>query len=232
MSKGLGVGVALFIGVFGGFNYLLNQESTPVVHVDQTDQSEKKVILAMAAFVEKNPKIIEVQKGLAEFHPEPKATELAHDSHAPIVAGVPLDERSIQELQAESGLERFKAQVGPNPQGAIQDVHQAWFSIEDRDFKRREALLEVTNGLAKVSNDTSLRGMFLSEVNKYYTQSSEENKNPEYAGKALQHYLNNEPDLAKMTENLDKMGIPHVVIPPIEGISDGHNRAPASVPAQ
>jgi hypothetical protein len=232
MSKGLGFGIAVFIGVFGGFNYLLNQESNPIAKTDHSDQAEKKVILAMAAFVEKNPNIIEVQKGLVEHHPDRKTIELPHDARAPIVAGVPLDERSIQELRAESGLERFKSQVGPNPQGAIQDVHQAWYSIEDRDFKRREALLEVTNGLAKVSNDTSLRGMFLSEVNKFYTQSSDENKNTEYAGKALQHYLNNEPDLVKMNENLDKMGIPHVVIPPIEGLTDGRNRAPASVPAQ
>lgn len=168
-------------------------------------QSDVKIVQGMAQFVSDHPGVL-------------KKEILEHHLNAPMVLGVHLDERSIRDLETEEGMGRLRAYLSnqSNLGSAVDDVHQAWSSVDPSDFTRREALLRVTGGLAGVSGDSGLRGQMLKEFDDYHS-TAPGIQNQEYAGKALQEYLFHETDEAKKSEELKKRGIPIIHIPPREG---------------
>ena len=168
-------------------------------------QSDVKIVQGMARFVSDHPGVLNREI-------------LEHDLRAPLVLGVHLDEKSIRDLETEEGMGKFRERFSnqSNLGSAVDDVHQAWSSVDPTDFTRREALLRVTGGLAGVSGDSELRGLMLKEFDSYHgTNLGTQNR--EYAGKALQEYLFHETDEAKKNEELKKRGIPIIHIPPREG---------------
>jgi len=228
MNKAALLGFTISVLAFLGIDRVLNSGEYPsnlTKIQNQSPEEKKQVILEMANFVEKNPGVIDLIKtGAPSRLSEPSLP--APESHPIMVAGIPLNEHTLQTLQDPAGLAAFKEKLNLNPMGAISDVHQAFYSLDALDFKSREVLLEVAGTLMTISDNDDLKKAIVGEVEKYYSHAPENDMNMEYAGKALQQYLNSEKDPNKLSENLKKMGIPHTVLPSGEGASD---RAPASV---
>ncbi len=224
MSKWMAVIFLLIGGLFVWANSLLTRPITPGSinasnpsensgdRLERTPETKEKerVFREMASFVEAHPEVLTKSKGAIPV-------DSGHDSGAPIVLGFHLDQKTGDELMTREGLGSFhlRYQNSDNLFPLIQDVQQAWTSVEDNDFVRRKALLGVNRGLAGISEEPALRETMLKEFDSYYA-SGNPNRNSEYASQALQDYLDHEKNEARKLEELKKRGIPVYRVPASE----------------
>ena len=226
MSKGFVFSILLFVGAFVSLNWVLTRPThesaaAPVVAQSETHDEKTEVIREMAKFVEKNPAGFKPQvAGIAVGNPQAKTAPT--EERVPVVLGIQLNQNSKEKLWTPEGQAQLRSSIGPNTTIALQDVKQAFFSIDANHFDERETLLEVTNTLAKDARDPMAKNMLFNEASQYLVQS--EHQNQDYGSRALQYYLDHESDADGLKSNLEKIGIPviHVDSP----------RAPASEAAQ
>ncbi len=217
MSKGLVFGIVMFVSVYLGLNWALTRPTeSSVASNESVNNAASETIRQTAEFVKNNPNGFKPQ--LAGIKLDGSATNQNVTNSQPTeaarsnrdVLGFTLDSVTQQELWTDAGFEKFKAKIGDNATVAVQDLKQAWVSTELNDIKSRGALLEITNSLAKASDQPAARDMLINEAETYLKPS--EHQNVEHGGRALQYYVTQEYDIDKMKNNLDKIGVPMIVI--------------------
>ncbi len=203
----------LFIcGVFLGVNHLLNRDPSSDADVAPSqgrglagEDPKAQVVQKMADFVESRPQAVLPDLSASGSPPR-------QNGNTPEVAGYPLNRATADNLETRDGLGQFHLDSSEDVSESIQQVHHAWGEVGEADFEQRRALLGMTRGLAGVSDDPSLRETMLREYDSYQAQGNP-NRNPDYAGQALQDYLNHETDEERKMEELKKRGIPMYRMP-------------------
>lgn len=147
---------------------------------------------------------------------------MEHDLMAPMVLGAYLDRKTSLELQNHKGMEHFLLQFSglTDLRQPVNDLNQFWEQMQGRPMSEREALLRVTDGVARASGDDGLKGRFLREFDDFFQiheSGPTADQNTRYAEQALQLYLSHSKDSPDWEAEMEKRGIPVI-------------RAPASVP--
>ncbi len=226
MSVTKGLGVLAFLGVFGGFHYLLNLDRSapsPLVEEDQ------KLIQEMAVFIQHHPEMVSENRNISEPRAEPRANAVAQaDSappavHDPEVFGIALNRQTIEKLSSPEGVAEIQVRMSRNPQAALSELKQAWKILDPADTERREALQELTVAFRKLQNDPELDVSLVEEIKQVKREPGFSDARLEYMGRTLQRHLNSEGNEALLTEQLQALGIPRVVVESPEA-----GRAPAS----
>jgi hypothetical protein len=221
-----GFGVLAFLGVFGGFHYLLNLDRhapSPSVEGDQ------KVIQEMAVFIQKHPEMLAENRNISESKSEPRSNGMAQvDSPAPTVRdpevfGIALNRQTIEKLSSPEGVAEVQVRMSRNPQAALNELKQAWKILDPADTERREALQELTVAFRKLQNDPDLDVSLVEEIKRVNREPDFSDARLEYVGRTLQRHLNSEGNEGRLNEQLQALGIPRVVVE-----SPEPGRAPAS----
>ena len=221
-----GFGVVAFLGVFGGFHYLLNLDRrAPSLQAGE----EQKVIQEMAVFIQEHPEMARENRNISEARTEPRSNSggradvPAPAGHDPEVFGIALNRQTLERLSTPEGIAEVQVRMSRNPNGALNELKQAWRILDPADTERREALQELTVAFKKLRNDPELDQSLVEEVKRVNRDSEASDTRLEYVGRTLQRHLDSESNEERLTEQLQALGIQRVVV---EGPEAG--RAPAS----
>jgi hypothetical protein len=221
-----GFGFLAFLGVFGGFHYLLNLDRQVA---SSTEQESTQVIREMAGFIQNHPEIIRENQNVPEPLLEPRSNSGARADVAapsirdPEVYGIALNRQTLEKLATPEGVAEVQVRMSQNPQAFLSELKQAWKILDPADTERREALQELTVAFRRVQGDPELDVSLVEEVRRVHQDSDQTDARLEYVGRTLQRHLDAEKDEQRLTEQLQSLGIPRVVVEnPVPG------RAPAS----
>lgn len=190
---------------FWGVNHLLTQ-SIPPLGVQQSESNSTHVPVIRAPASVKEGEMAAALDAVIQSHPEMVGAPQSGRG----LLGVNLDSPDeVAFFKTEEGRARFFSQFQnvENFDSAIQDLEQSWVSAAEGDLARREALLEMTVGLMNFSKSDRLKSQVLGEYDRFHKSGSSFEAR-DYAARALQEYLDHEPDLEKRNEELKKRGIP------------------------
>jgi hypothetical protein len=221
-----GLGVLAFLGVFGGFHYLLNLDRhAPALAVVE----DQKVIREMALFIQHHPEMLSENRNISEPRTEPRSNAVAQvDSPPPAlidpeVFGIALNRETIERLSNPEGVAEVQVKMSRNPQVVLSELKQAWKILDPADTERREALQELTVAFKKLQNDPDLDISLIEEIKRVNREPDRSDASLEYVGRTLQRHVSSESNEARLIEQLQALGIPRVVVESPEA-----GRAPAS----
>jgi hypothetical protein len=221
-----GFGFLAFLGVFGGFHYLLNLDRQVA---SSESQESTQVIREMAGYIQNHPEIIRENQNVAEPQHVPRSNSGAGpDVPAPVIRdpevfGIALNRQTLEKLATPEGQAEVQVRMSQNPHAVLSELKQAWKILDPADTERREALQELTVAFRRVQGDPELDVSLVEEVKRVQKDSVQTDARLEYVGRTLQRHLEAEKDEHRLTEQLESLGIPRVVV---ENPEPG--RAPAS----
>lgn len=225
MSFTRGFGVLAFLSVFGGFHYLLNSDRHAP---SNTPEEDRRVIQEMAVFIQGHPEMVVENRNVSDSRVEPRAhAEDRADSPAPgirdpEVLGIGLNRLTIEKLSTPEGVADVQVRMSRNPMVALNELKQAWKILDPSDTERREALQELTVAFRRLQNDPELDVSLVEEIKRVSRESEVTDSRLEYVGRTLQRHLNSENNEERLSEQLQALGIPRVVV---------ENRDPGRAPA-
>ncbi len=210
----------LFFVTFGSLYWLLTRPTemtipltssvTEPVHdafVQQPIVTKQEMVKEMARYLEHTSQG-HAQKNQAQAVSSPAVTKSTE--HASEVFGFSLDQEFRNKLSAVNGFETFQQNIGNGVGPAIQEAEEAFKRKVYQNKTEQLALLELTGALGRVSSTPTVLDRLSAEA-KTYTEPGE-HQDLDYAGRAMQYYLNDERDESKKLEMIKSLGIEVVVL--------------------